>query len=72
MLLKLIVIGAILYGLYRLAGGTLLPKKDTAKTSNDDDGDTLVECKKCGTYVVKKEALLYKGEWYCSRECLPG
>ncbi|WP_456430864.1 PP0621 family protein [Nitratifractor sp.] len=72
MLFKLIVVGAVLYGLYRLAGGTLLPKKPKNQPEEtNDDGDTLVECKTCGTYVVKKEALFYKGEWYCSRECLP-
>lgn len=76
MLLKLIVVGAILYGLYRLAGGRILPEK-REKVSKDsameeEDENTLVECHGCSTYVIKKEALFYKGKYYCSRECLPG
>ena len=79
MLLKLIIIGAVLYGLYRLAGGKLLPEKglgksaSSSKESTDEKGDenTLVECSRCSTYVVKKEAIFYKGKPYCSKECLP-
>ena len=79
MLLKLIVIGAVLYGLYRLAGGKLLPERGLGKSAPSRKGspeekeeeDTLVECSSCSTYVVKKEAILYKGKYYCSKECLP-
>ena len=79
MLLKLILIGAVLYGLYRLAGGKLLPEKGFGKGNVPSEGekggkeeeDTLVECSRCSTYVVKKEAIFYKGKYYCSRECLP-
>ncbi len=70
MILKLIIFGAILYGLYRLFGGEIkLPKKDEQKETLD--GDTLVECATCGVYVTKKEAIEYKGKFYCSKECLP-
>ena len=77
MLLKLILIGAVLYGLYRLAGGRLLPKKGSEKGNVPSEGgkeeeeETLVECSRCSTYVVRKEAIFYKGKYYCSRECLP-
>jgi len=78
-MLKLILIGAILYGLYRLAGGRLLPEREAKKPGNTSpekreagkDEDTLVECSRCSTYVVKKEAIFYKGKYYCSKECLP-
>jgi len=77
MIFKLIVIGAILYGLYRLAGGRILPesegpkkKKGPQRENGEDDENTLVECSRCSTYVVKKEAILFKGKYYCSRECL--
>jgi uncharacterized protein len=77
MWLKLLIVGAILYGLYRLAGGRLLPKSggessDKAKGKDPaESGEELVECSKCSTYVVKKEAILFKGKYYCSAECLP-
>ena len=74
MLLKLLVFGALLYGLYRLLGGKLLPEKtkdsSTAKASKEDE-ETMIECEKCSTFVVKKEAIFYRGHYYCSRECLP-
>ena len=72
MLFKLIVFGAIFYGIYRLLGGKILPDNKSKKIEDDDiDDDTLVECETCSTYVVKKEALFYKGKYYCSKECLP-
>ena len=77
MLLKLLIIGAIFYGLYRLVGGRLLPEKKRGGASSKgsqapiEAGEELVECAKCSTYVVKKEAILFKGKYYCSPECLP-
>ncbi|ADV47160.1 PP0621 family protein [Nitratifractor salsuginis] len=77
MWLKLLIIGAILYGLYRLTGGRILPKSgsgSSAKAKGKDpveSGEELVECSKCSTYVVKREAILFKGKYYCSAECLP-
>jgi len=76
MLLKLIILGAIIYGVYRLMGGD---KDSKAKRDSFDidsnksykiDGEELVECNHCSTYVIKKEAIFYKGRYYCSKECL--
>jgi len=74
MWLKLLIIGGILYALYRVAGGRILPqRKETDRKSSEEreEGETLVECSKCSTYVVKKEAIFYRGKYYCSAECLP-
>jgi len=75
MWLKLLIIGGVLYALYRFAGGRILPRRDKSSSPDspvpEEDGDTLVECSRCSTYVVKKEAFLFKGKYYCSRECLP-
>jgi uncharacterized protein len=73
MLLKLLILGGVLYALYRVAGGRLLPSRRERSSAEPEEGEeeTLVECSKCSTYVVKKEAILYKGKYYCSRECLP-
>jgi uncharacterized protein len=78
MFLKLLMIGAVLYALYRFAGGKLLPRKGEGraptkkKKPTEEDEETLVECATCSTYVVKREAIHYRGRYYCSRECLPG
>lgn len=74
MWLKLLIIGGILYALYRFAGGRILPeRKETARNGDEEleEEETLVECSKCSTYVVKKEAIFYRGKYYCSAECLP-
>jgi len=74
MWLKLIIIGALLYGGYRLLGGRVkLPefrKSSEAEAADAQDEETLVECVVCSTYVVKKEAIYFRGKPYCSRECL--
>ena len=75
MILRILAIGFILYAVYRLFGGKIsLPKMGAGEKSekNDpEDDDTLIECVKCGTYVTKKEAIEYRGKFYCSKECLP-
>jgi len=75
MWLKLLLIGAIIYGLYRLLGGRLPIQKGEGDNKEERDaieaGDELVECSKCSTYVVKREAITFKGKYYCSVECLP-
>jgi len=72
MLLKLILFGLIIYGLYRLMGGKLLPNKNSKKESNLElPEDTMVECESCSTFVSISEAIKYKGKYYCSAECLP-
>jgi uncharacterized protein len=43
--------------------------KKTTKKEKAPDGDTLVECKKCGTYVTIDEATLINGTYYCD-ECV--
>jgi len=75
MLLKLIVIAAVFYALYRLAGGGNplkggASKEQTSAKESSEEENTLVECSRCSTYVVKKEAIFLKGKYYCSRECL--
>jgi uncharacterized protein len=75
MWLKLLIIGGVLYALYRFAGGRILPnrskKVQSSETAEEKEEETLVECANCSTYVVRKEAILFKGRYYCSRECLP-
>ena len=76
MLLKLILLGVVLYAVYKLMGGKLPEmggrKKDTIPKGENKkkiEEDTLVECEKCGTYVTHKESIIVKGKIYCSKEC---
>jgi len=67
MFLKVIFILVILYGLYRLFGGSFkLPT--TNKEKKEIEQNTLVECCKCGVYITKKEAKK-KGECYYCEDC---
>jgi uncharacterized protein len=68
MLLKLIVFGLVFYWLYKIFGGKIVPneKKDEIELE-----DTMVECENCSTFVSSKEAIKYKGKFYCCAECLP-
>ena len=77
MLLKLLLLAILGIAVYRLFGGTLPTiKKSSVRTKPrpDDtqtkqiDGDTLVECAQCGTYVTVKEAIIIGGRYYCD-EC---
>ena len=49
-----------------LPGENNKPKSKKDKLNEDD----MVECKKCGTYITLKEALLKEGQYFCSDECL--
>lgn len=33
------------------------------------EGDTMVECKKCTTFVSHNEAIIKDGCFFCSKEC---
>ncbi len=74
MILKIILIGIIIYLLYRAFGGKIeLPKaKKTQKVKKEKSEDlkeleanTLVECSKCGVFIAYKEAIIKRGKIYC-------
>ncbi len=69
MILKLLIFAILGLLIYRFLGGKLATFGKTAEDKKLDD-DTLVECKKCGTYVTIKESIIVNGEYYCSKECI--
>jgi len=70
MILKLIIFAAVGLFVYKLLGGQLpsLKKKTGTPKRKDVEGDTMVECSKCGTYVSVEETTLISGKYYCN-EC---
>ena len=68
MLLKLLLLAAIIYGVYYF----FIKQKPLPNQSNKKDEDVLVECDKCGTYVSTKDAIIKNGKYYCSKECAKG
>lgn len=69
MLIKLLILGIVLFGLYLLFFKKSR-EKDIKNKKYDEITDTMVECPKCGTYVSKDEAILSNGKYFCSKECL--
>lgn len=33
------------------------------------EGETMVECKECSTFISHNEAIIKDGQFYCSKEC---
>lgn len=44
-------------------------QEEKAKNSRILEGDTMVECKQCATFISHKEAIIVDGAFYCSKEC---
>jgi formylmethanofuran dehydrogenase subunit E len=73
MILKIILIGIIIYLLYRAFGGKIeLPKakkkqkvQEKKQNLQELEANTLVECSKCGVFLAYKEAIVKKGKIYC-------
>ena len=63
-LLVVVVIGLVYFLFIKKKPALKKPKK------KDVQAETMVECKKCGTFVSPTEAILSSGEYFCSSECL--
>ncbi len=71
MWLKLILFGIVAVVIYRAFGGKV-PLVDRPQSAQDaSEGDTLVPCDTCGTYVTLDESIVVAKKHYCSKECLP-
>jgi len=71
MILKLILFAVIGLLIYKLVGGQfpkIGAKKRAQKPKKKIEGDTLVECTKCSTYITVDESILINGKYYCD-EC---
>ncbi len=71
MFLKLLLFAIIGIVIYRALGGKVPILDRDTPSAEEPDGDTLVECAACGTYVTFKESIQFRGKHYCSRSCLP-
>ncbi len=68
MFLKLVLLIAVVYLVYRAFGGKIsLPKKKN-KEPKELDENTLIECSSCSVYITKKESIKRGGKYYCN-EC---
>ncbi len=44
-------------------------KEEIRNQKKDLEADTMVECKRCGTFVSHKDAIIKDGQFLCSKEC---
>ncbi len=74
MILKILIIGVVIYAVYFLFFKTKpeakVAKKSAKKESKKVDAEEMVECATCGVYAEVEECLLSNAKYYCSRECL--
>jgi len=68
MILKLLLIIAVIVGVYFLFFKK--SSKNLDKFSNSNDVDDVVECANCQVYSELKDSILSNGKYYCSKECL--
>lgn len=70
MILKILILAIILVLIYlfffKLSRGDKSQKKSNAPKIQ---GETMVECPTCGTFVSNSDAIIKSGQFYCSREC---
>ena len=70
MLVKLLLLGVVLFGVYLVFFKKNREKDNKNKKKYDEITDTMVECPKCGTYTSKDDAILSNAKYFCSKECL--
>lgn len=66
MMIKILILGIVLYVLYRL----FFNKKNRIDSDTKQIEEELADCPTCGTYISKDEAILSNGKYYCSEKCL--
>ncbi len=72
-MLKLLILGAILYFIYiSFFKRKIINTTNTTSSKNKKkiDADTVVECHQCKTYVSIDEAIMMDGKYFCSKECV--
>jgi uncharacterized protein len=67
MLVKLLVLGAVLYLVYKIFFNKKI--KDGSKSTKDEI-DTMEQCPSCKVFIAREDSILSNGKYYCSKECL--
>jgi len=70
MLLKIALFAAVLFLIYIFFFKNSR-KEDIQKSASKKvlEGETMVECQACSTFISHKEAIIKDGLFYCSKEC---
>ena len=70
MLVKLILFAGVIFLIYIFFFKNSR-KDDIQKSASKKvlEGETMVECHACSTFISHKEAIIKDGLFYCSKEC---
>lgn len=70
MLLKIALLAVIIFLIYMFFFKNSR-KEDIQKSASKKvlEGETMVECQACSTFISHKEAIIKDGLFYCSKEC---
>lgn len=71
MLTKILIFGIVLFCIYVFFFKTKRTE-DVSRSSSKRktiEGETMVECKHCSTFISDKESIIKDGAFYCSKEC---
>ncbi|PAF50876.1 hypothetical protein BKH44_06690 [Helicobacter sp. 13S00477-4] len=62
MLFFLIVIGVVVWFFFF--------RRPIQRTKKKQTEELMIECCECGTYISSEEAIVKRGEYFCSKTCL--
>lgn len=69
MIFKIVAVLTVLFLVYIL----FFKKKresEIKEKKEDTISNEMIECKNCGTFISKDEAILSNANYFCSKECL--
>ncbi len=74
-MIKYLLVIAVIAAVYFF----FIKKKPVKKASKSEpkqhkklEGEDMLECAKCGTYVRLDESFIKQGQYFCSAECMNG
>lgn len=72
MILKLLLIGFVIYVVYFMffKKKKQYSKTEETSTKKSEHVNELIQCPTCGVYVETEEAILSGATYYCSSECI--
>ena len=69
MIFKIMAVLAVLFLVY-LIFFKKSREQNIKKKNQDSISDEMIECKTCGTYISKDEAIISNANYFCSKECI--
>jgi len=71
MLVKLLIFVAVVFLIYIFFFKNKRKEeiKESKKHTKNLEGETMVECAKCATFIADKDSIIMDGAFYCSKEC---